>query len=98
MRMITVAETLPFLRKIQSLLSVEERADLIAYLAEHPSAGVVIQGTGVIRKINLRVHVNNLRAIKLYERFGFKVEGRITREYSVDGQFYDNLAMGLHID
>jgi hypothetical protein len=49
--MITVAETLPFLRKIQSLLSVEERADLIAYLAEHPSAGVVIQGTGGIRKL-----------------------------------------------
>ena len=54
--------------------------------------------TGIIRKINLRVHVNNLRAIKLYERFGFKVEGRISREYNVCGQFYDNLAMGLHID
>lgn len=49
--MITVAETLPFLRKIQSLLSVEERADLIAYLAEHPGAGAIIQGTGGIRKL-----------------------------------------------
>lgn len=56
------------------------------------------RSTGIIRKINLRVHTNNLRAIKLYERFGFKVEGQISREYNVAGQFYDNLAMGLPID
>ena len=49
--MITVAETAPFLRKIASLLSDEERADLIAYLAEHPGAGVLIQGSGGIRKL-----------------------------------------------
>lgn len=49
--MITVAETAPFQRKISSLLSDEERIDLIAYLAEHPSAGVLMQGTGGIRKL-----------------------------------------------
>ena len=49
--MITVAETAPFQRKIASLLSNEERAELIAYLAEHPNAGVLIQGTGGIRKL-----------------------------------------------
>ena len=49
--MITIAETAPFRRKISSLLSDEERADLIAYLAEHPSAGVLIQGAGGIRKL-----------------------------------------------
>ena len=49
--MITIAETAPFQRKIASLLTEEERADLIAYLAEHPSAGVLIQGTGGIRKL-----------------------------------------------
>lgn len=54
--MITVAETLPFLRKIKSLLSVEERTDLIAYLAEHPYSGVVIQGTGGIRKLRWSRH------------------------------------------
>ena len=48
---ITIAETAPFQRKIAALLSDEEKADLIAYLAEHPSAGVLIQGTGVIRKL-----------------------------------------------
>ena len=49
--MITVAETAPFQRKIGTLLSDEERTDLVAYLAEHPSAGVLIQGTGGIRKL-----------------------------------------------
>ena len=49
--MITVAETAPFRRKISTLLSAEERTDLIAYLAEHPNAGVLIQGTGGIRKL-----------------------------------------------
>jgi len=49
--MITIAETAPFQRKIAALLSDEERADLIAYLAEHPSGGVLIQGTGGIRKL-----------------------------------------------
>lgn len=49
--MITVAETAPFQRKINGLLSDEERSDLIAYLAEHPNAGVLMQGTGGIRKL-----------------------------------------------
>lgn len=42
--MITFAETGPFQKKIATLLSSEERMELISYLAEHPSAGVVIQG------------------------------------------------------
>ena len=49
--MITVAETAPFQRKITTLLFDEERADLVAYLAAHPSAGVLMQGTGGIRKL-----------------------------------------------
>lgn len=49
--MITIAETLPFQRKIAGLLAEEERTDLIAYLADHPNAGVLIQGTGGIRKL-----------------------------------------------
>jgi hypothetical protein len=49
--MITIAETLPFQRKTSSLLTDEERSELISYLAEHPQAGVLIQGTGGIRKL-----------------------------------------------
>ncbi len=49
--MITVAETEPFQRKVAKLLSVDEREELIAYLAEHPSSGVLIEGTGGVRKL-----------------------------------------------
>lgn len=49
--MLTIAETAPFQRKISGLLSPEELSDLIAYLSEHPSSGVLIQGTGGIRKL-----------------------------------------------
>lgn len=49
--MITVAETEPFQRKVGRLLKEEERVELIAYLAMHPKAGVLIQGTGGIRKL-----------------------------------------------
>lgn len=44
--MITVAETAPSKHKIGTLLSDEECSDLVDYLAEHPSAGVLMQGTG----------------------------------------------------
>ncbi len=49
--MIAIAETEPFQKKAAKLLSSEEREELIAYLAEHPTAGVLIQGSGGIRKL-----------------------------------------------
>ncbi len=49
--MITVAETESFQRKINRLLSKEEKDDLISYLSEYPSSGDLIQGTGGIRKL-----------------------------------------------
>lgn len=49
--MITVAETGMFRRKVARLLSETERHDLIAYVSEHPHAGVVMEGTGGIRKL-----------------------------------------------
>lgn len=49
--MITVAETSAFQRKVIRLLSEHEREDLIAYLSEHPNAGVIMEGTGGIRKL-----------------------------------------------
>ena len=53
---------------------------------------------GVVRKINLRVHPDNTRAIALYESLGFVTEGRLTRETCVDGEFFDCLMMGRAID
>lgn len=56
------------------------------------------RGTGVIRKIDLHVRVDNLAAIHLYEKYGFVREGRISRELFVHGEFIDLYAMGLLID
>ena len=48
--MITIAETEPFQKKVKKLLSTQEKEDLIDYLAENPTSGNLIQGTGGIRK------------------------------------------------
>ena len=49
--MITVAETKAFQRKIEELLSDQEKEDLIYYLSEHPNSGALVRGTGGIRKL-----------------------------------------------
>ena len=49
--LITVAETESFRRKVGRLLSENEKDELIAYLSMHPNAGVLIKGTGGIRKL-----------------------------------------------
>jgi len=49
--LITVAETEPFQRKVSRLLTEDEKAGLITYLSAFPNAGVLIQGTGGIRKL-----------------------------------------------
>jgi RimJ/RimL family protein N-acetyltransferase len=65
---------------------------LLAYLIDWA------RQAGSIRKINLRVRVDNLPAIHLYEKYGFVQEGRITREFYLHGQFVDSFVMGLQID
>jgi mRNA-degrading endonuclease RelE of RelBE toxin-antitoxin system len=47
----TVAETPIFIRWAERLLSEEEHADLITYLATQPTAGDEIVGTGGVRKV-----------------------------------------------
>ncbi len=49
--MITVAETAEYFHRACKLMSEEECAGLIAYLAAHPMAGDLIEGTGGIRKL-----------------------------------------------
>lgn len=54
--------------------------------------------SNVIRKINLKVRTNNERAIKLYNKTGFKIEGEISRDFLIDGSFYNSYIMGIDID
>ena len=50
-RLITVVETPLFLKKASSIFEEEERGALIAFVAANPEAGLVIPGTGGIRKL-----------------------------------------------
>lgn len=56
------------------------------------------RASGLIRKVNLTVRADNERAIALYTHMGFKVEGCVTRYFSIDGAFFDALFMGIAID
>jgi hypothetical protein len=47
----TIVEMPEFIRRAEPLLSYEERHDLISHLAMFPKAGVIMSGTGGIRKL-----------------------------------------------
>lgn len=56
------------------------------------------RSTGVVRKLNLRVRSDNMVAISLYKNLGFIEHGVISREFQIDGIFYDSILMGIEID
>lgn len=47
----TVAETPEYIRRAEKLLSDDERRDVLQYLAAHPRAGDLMEGTGGVRKL-----------------------------------------------
>lgn len=51
--------------------------------------------TRVLSRIELHVFARNAGAIRLYETFGFVVEGRRREAIMRDGQYLDDLVMGL---
>jgi RimJ/RimL family protein N-acetyltransferase len=53
--------------------------------------------SGVVTKLNLRVRPDNERAIALYRRKGFTVEGTIRKDFLIEGKYYDHYWMGLEI-
>ncbi len=53
---------------------------------------------GIVRKINLRVRTDNENAIKLYKSLGFEMEGRLSRDFMIDNEFFDTYQMGLKLD
>src|SRR5689334_18381168 len=75
---------------------------VIGVLADAAGRGI---GTGLLRhardwaaahdlhRLELTVMAHNTRAIRLYERMGFSVEGRRAECLLIDGQFIDELTM-----
>jgi hypothetical protein len=49
--MLTVAEVPEYIRRAEKLLTSDERLDLVNYLAVRPKAGVLLEGTGGVRKL-----------------------------------------------
>lgn len=52
----------------------------------------------ITKKINLLVREDNIRGVKLYEKFGFEKEGLLKKDICVNGVYYNTIAMGLYID
>jgi ribosomal protein S18 acetylase RimI-like enzyme len=46
-----------------------------------------------VEQVALTVTAENARAIRLYERFGFREYGRIPRSIFFEGRYYDDLEM-----
>ncbi len=53
------------------------------------------KGTGVLKRIELKVYVRNAPALRLYKKFGFQVEGRRERAVMEDGEWVDDYIMAL---
>ena len=47
-----------------------------------------------LTRLELEVYADNEPALRLYERFGFEVEGRLRQHALRDGQFIDSIMMG----
>ena len=49
--MLTIAELPEDIRRAEKLMSAAERLDIVNYLAAHPKAGDLMEGTGGVRKL-----------------------------------------------
>ena len=48
-----------------------------------------------LTRVQLTVRADNLSAIRLYQRFGFVVEGCLRRDFRVDDEVHDGIVMAL---
>jgi RimJ/RimL family protein N-acetyltransferase len=48
-----------------------------------------------LHRLSLQVYSFNERAIRLYEKLGFRHEGRLRQDFFLDGVYHDTLNMGL---
>ncbi len=48
-----------------------------------------------LTKLELEVRADNVRAINLYKKFDFKIEGNISKFFRINDQYYSAYIMGL---
>ncbi len=48
-----------------------------------------------LHRVHLSVYAYNQRAIRCYEKCGFELEGRLRDSHYYDGQYHDELVMGI---
>ncbi len=53
------------------------------------------RGTDMVKRIELAVFARNTRAIRLYKKFGFVVEGQRRMAVQRRGEYFDDLIMAL---
>lgn len=53
------------------------------------------KNNGITTKISLTVREDNPRAIALYKKCGFEVEGILKNETYIDGEFFNIVSMGM---
>jgi len=51
--------------------------------------------SSVLKRLELEVYVRNVRAMALYHRFGFVIEGRRQKSLFREGEYHDDYIMGL---
>ncbi len=54
--------------------------------------------TGIITRLELSVYVHNIRAIHVYEKVGFVLEGIRRNAYIKEGKYRDSMMMALLLD
>ena len=55
------------------------------------------KGNGVTTRIQLDTRTDNELAVKLYQSFGFEIEGCLKNSTLLDGKYYDLYVMGMMI-
>jgi len=61
--MLSIVELPEFVRRVDKLLGESERQSLISYVAEFPKSGVIMRGTGGIRKLRWAREGGGIRVV-----------------------------------
>ena len=55
----------------------------------------IIKTRKSIKKVNLNVTTNQMPAVNLYKKFGFRTVGELKKEMKVNGRYYNSYVMEL---